>query len=84
MLAQAVLEDEPHTERDISAVAPAFENNANPRPPKRSREAAVDLDIVPTVGKSRKGEDFWSQIDGLFAQGVQERGSSLKSTAWGE
>jgi len=52
------------------------ESNGQPLSKKRK--------VSGTVGKVKKGQDFWSKADKVLAELFQRLGSSLKSPAWRE
>ncbi|KAI0754108.1 hypothetical protein C8Q80DRAFT_346356 [Daedaleopsis nitida] len=50
----------------------------------KSVKTAVDIQVVPTVGKVPKGKDFWSLIDKEYARQIKERGANWLTDAWRE
>ena len=77
IVANGVLEDDPWGDLEHQSTSARAE--------KRPR-IFMDMEIVPTVGKARKGEDFWSRIDGVFVKQVEKRGTDMKKTdsLWNE
>lgn len=74
IVAQHAYEDEdPEATRSDSETAKV--------PSKRPR---LDDEPVPTVGKTRKGEDWWSRMDKRYVAEIEDRGTNWKATAWCE